>query len=555
LAGPDIFISYNREDVATARAFRDALAQQGYEVWWDATLRSGETYDEVTEAALRAARAVVVLWSPRSVTSRWVRSEATIADRNKALVPVTIESCDRPVMFELMQTAELSHWQGDADDPAWLAFLDDVRRKCGAGAKVRDETEPSPAASTGEGAHAIVALLPIGRRGADDRLEVLADELTEDITRELSQNAYFNVIAASAMASWRGKVADSRALGRELGADYLIEGTLQGAGDDVRLFAQIIEVATGKMLKSARFTGEHAVLAVSPEEFPRAVGSELGELVLQIETNRAMTRPGPFTGWEHLLRTVAYQSRPGTDSTRRALEEARLAIAVAPNLGLAHAIIANRLVVLVLGEGEEFTAARRQEIRGHATRAAQLDGDNPAVIAWLVSAYLALSDSGTSLQLAQRAAALNPHSTLSHFALGSAYAGLGRTTEAITEFREQDRLTSSDRFRPIGLTCLGFCCWYEGRLDEAEAALDRALGFQPDFELALKWKAIVLAGGGNERTALALIRQLKESNPAISLEQHARQISGHPTLGSRSEQALAIFHRLWNAPEDASGST
>jgi hypothetical protein len=50
-----------------------------------------------------------------------VRSEATIADRNKTLVPVTIEPCDRPVMFELMQTADLTHWQGDPGDPAWLA--------------------------------------------------------------------------------------------------------------------------------------------------------------------------------------------------------------------------------------------------------------------------------------------------------------------------------------------------------------------------------------------------------------------------------------------------
>lgn len=55
MSKPDIFISYNREDSAVAQAYRDALAQEGFEVWWDATLRSGENYDEVTEAALREA--------------------------------------------------------------------------------------------------------------------------------------------------------------------------------------------------------------------------------------------------------------------------------------------------------------------------------------------------------------------------------------------------------------------------------------------------------------------------------------------------------------------
>ena len=109
----DIFLSYNREDTAAAKRFADGFAAEGLSVWWDTALRSGEAYDEVTEAALREAKAVVVLWSPRSVVSRWVRAEATIADRCKTLVPVMIEPCERPIMFELTQTAELGHWTGD----------------------------------------------------------------------------------------------------------------------------------------------------------------------------------------------------------------------------------------------------------------------------------------------------------------------------------------------------------------------------------------------------------------------------------------------------------
>ena len=147
---PDIFLSYNREDHVTARRFAEVFEAQGFNVWWDATLRSGEAYDEVTEKALREAKAVVVLWSKRSVVSRWVRSEATVADRNKTLVPVMIEPCERPIMFELTQTADLSHWAGDAADHAWLAFLGDVRRFVGrevapATAAVRNTETPESA--------------------------------------------------------------------------------------------------------------------------------------------------------------------------------------------------------------------------------------------------------------------------------------------------------------------------------------------------------------------------------------------------------------------------
>jgi TIR domain len=127
----DIFLSCNREDASVAQRYADALEHAGLSVWWDAALRSGEAYDEVTEAALREAKAVVVLWSPRSVVSRWVRAEATVAERNKTLVPVMIEACERPIMFELTQTADLTHWDGRADDPAWLALLRDVRRFAG----------------------------------------------------------------------------------------------------------------------------------------------------------------------------------------------------------------------------------------------------------------------------------------------------------------------------------------------------------------------------------------------------------------------------------------
>lgn len=124
---PDIFLSYNREDQAKAKVIAKALSDEGFDVWWDTVLRAGQTYDEVTEGQLHASKAVVVLWSSRSVRSKWVRAEATLGDRKSALIPVMIEPCDRPIMFELIQTADLVGWEGDTTAPAWRAFIADVR--------------------------------------------------------------------------------------------------------------------------------------------------------------------------------------------------------------------------------------------------------------------------------------------------------------------------------------------------------------------------------------------------------------------------------------------
>lgn len=131
MPGPDIFLSYARDDRGAARMFAEALSDEGFSLWWDASLHSGETFDEVIEHNLREAKAVVVLWSPRSVASRWVRAEATQADRKNKLVPAMIEPCDRPVIFELTHTADLCDWTGDINDIHWRTFMDDLRRLVG----------------------------------------------------------------------------------------------------------------------------------------------------------------------------------------------------------------------------------------------------------------------------------------------------------------------------------------------------------------------------------------------------------------------------------------
>src|SRR5688500_12657858 len=128
---PDIFLSYSRADQPVARRFAEGFEREGLSVWWDQALSAGETFDTATEKALQDAGAVVVLWSKRSVDSRWVRSEATQADRRGTLVPVTIEECDRPILFALPHTADLTNWSGDPADPRWRSLIAGLRKSLG----------------------------------------------------------------------------------------------------------------------------------------------------------------------------------------------------------------------------------------------------------------------------------------------------------------------------------------------------------------------------------------------------------------------------------------
>ncbi len=247
MTAPDIFLSYNREDQAVAKRYADAFAAEGLNVWWDTALRSGEAYDEVTEAALRAAKAVVVLWSPRSVVSRWVRAEATIADRCKTLVPVTIEPCERPIMFELTQTAELSHWTGDAGDAAWLGFVDDVRRVVGREAPQAGHA-PKPVAVASE---PILAVLPFDNQSNDADMQFFSDGVSEEILLRLSRGAQIKIIGRTSSFQFRGeRKAEAASL---LKCSHILDGSVRRSGERARISAHLAETSTKTTLWSDRY--------------------------------------------------------------------------------------------------------------------------------------------------------------------------------------------------------------------------------------------------------------------------------------------------------------
>jgi formylglycine-generating enzyme required for sulfatase activity len=123
----DIFISYKREEQAAARDLADALESQAWRVWWDPKLRAGERFDDVIEEALREARCVIVLWSRRSVRSRYVKDEARYALIRDKLVPVMIEDTALPFRFEGLHTPRLMGWDGALEAPAFQEILRDIR--------------------------------------------------------------------------------------------------------------------------------------------------------------------------------------------------------------------------------------------------------------------------------------------------------------------------------------------------------------------------------------------------------------------------------------------
>jgi len=123
-SGPaDIFVSYAREDQRSARMIVAQLTSAGFRVWWDDGIHAGAQWDAEINGQLVASRAVVVLWSPFSSASEWVRREATHAREHQKIVPVFIRKCQLPSDFSEIHTLDLSRWDGDPASFEWQKLV------------------------------------------------------------------------------------------------------------------------------------------------------------------------------------------------------------------------------------------------------------------------------------------------------------------------------------------------------------------------------------------------------------------------------------------------
>lgn len=113
----DVFISYARSDKARVAPLVAAIESQGWTVWWDPDIAAGQEFDRQIAAELRAASAVVVVWTPTSVDSRWVRGEARDAADRGVLVPVRFERAELPIDVRAIHTTDLDGWGEDPRSP------------------------------------------------------------------------------------------------------------------------------------------------------------------------------------------------------------------------------------------------------------------------------------------------------------------------------------------------------------------------------------------------------------------------------------------------------
>jgi TolB-like protein/DNA-binding winged helix-turn-helix (wHTH) protein/Flp pilus assembly protein TadD len=315
-----------------------------------------------------------------------------------------------------------------------------------------------------------LAVLPFQYLGSDPEQEFLGDALTEEMTTQLSRMnpERLAVIARTSTSKYRRAEQDAAAISRELGADYLLEGSVQREGNRVRFTAQLVEARSQTHVWTATYERELAQILPLQIEVCQSIAREIA--VKLAPRAQAASAPGNSEAYELYLKGRHFWNQRGAKGAPNPLPYYRRAIELDPTFARAYAGLAEALV----GPGD---AASREEGERNARRALGLDETLPDAhvsLGVLLMGRFAWAEAERELL---RALELDPNHANAHLWHSAFLMTQGRTQEAIAAAQ---RTRTLDPLSPLAYHQLGVAHYFSRQFDRAVEHFQRALEFEPD---------------------------------------------------------------------------
>jgi len=350
----DVFVSYARSTERQAHQIADALRARGYDVWRDDQLPAHRSYAEVIEERLKAAKAVVVVWSLEAIGSQWVRAEADRAREAGTLVQLTVDGSLPPIPFNQIQCADLRGWNGENDAPGWQkveASIASLTGGPGAAATSAHAKEAAPQKVS-------ICVLPFENMSGDPEQEYFSDGISEDIITDLSKISALSVIARNTAFRFKGKEVDVKAVATELAVSHVLEGSVRKSGTRVRITAQLIDGLAGDHVWAERYDRELTDIFDIQDEISKAIADAL-KLRLLPKEKKAIEQRGTNSADAYNLYLMARQHwiTGNVGDTRRdevSVRICRQAIAIDPNYAKAWALMALAQAELRFRHGKDI---------------------------------------------------------------------------------------------------------------------------------------------------------------------------------------------------------
>ena len=317
-----------------------------------------------------------------------------------------------------------------------------------------------------------VAVLPLNNMSGDAEQEFFADGITEDIITELSRFRDLFVISRNSSFKYKGQAVDVQKFARELGVQYVVEGSVRKAGSRVRITVQLIDAETGRHLWAERYDRELADIFAIQDEVTQAIVATLPGRVEAASRERAARKtPDSLAAYEWVLTAKVLHHRSQPESNAQAQAMLDRAIALDPKYAHAHAwkaCVLGQTWVNGWCEDREATQARIFE---ELQTALALDDNDSDVHRILAAVHVIRNLHDTALYHQQRALSLNPNDDLIVVQQGELLTWLGEAEQGIEWIRKAMRLNPyhPERF----WSHLGRAYFVARRYDEAVDAFRR----------------------------------------------------------------------------------
>jgi adenylate cyclase len=526
----DIFISYARAKAEQAQPVVQALRAQGYGVWIDDAIPAHRAFTDVIEEELKAAAAVVVIWSAEAAKSQWVQSEADHAREAGKLVQVNLDGVQLPMPFDRIQCIDLAGWAGDVDAPGWRRVVGSIATLAGSAPAAQPSPAPVVQPLPRAQSKPSIAVVPFANLSNDPEQDYFVDGVVEEIVSALSLFKSIFVISAGDNLVSDGKTMSPQEAARQLGVSYVLEGSVRKAGGRVRIVVHLVDGSNGAEIWADRLDDTMEDVFALQDRVAARVAGVIENTMQDADTQKAARRPtANMTSYDLYLRSRVLFRLSKKAEMLASIDLLDQAIALDPEFAAAmgQSCVCHRQVI-DHGWSDDPDKIRRRGL-DLADRALRLAGEDARVLAQVAVSLPGLEGHlERAVALMDRAIALNPASPFVLVASGSLRLKCGEPDLAAEHLETAMKLDPISTMNGMVRMYLASARFQQERFDEA-LALFRTTALR----LPISYAVLAALHGHFGQTAAAR-RRWRSSKTSWSGPSTKPRVSGSHALTSGS---------------------
>ena len=363
-----------------------------------------------------------------------------------------------------------------------------------------------------------IVVLPFDNMSAEAGQDYLADGIVEAITAALSCIRSFFVIARSSAFTYKGRATDARAIGRELGVAYLLEGSVQKAGNRLRIIVQLIETEGGAHVWSSRYDGTVDEFFDLEDRITQQIAGALQPSIRLAEIERSRRRrPQDLGCYDYTMRAMPHVWVLEKAESAKALELLEKALAIDSQYPLALALAGWCHAQRSVYNWADDLADSQSKARSLAEHAVALSGDDPLILAVLGAVQTFVRNYGTARMLLERALALDPNCAWAWSRLGWIENYADQPRAAIGNFERALRLSPIDPMNFNNYAGIGSAHEVAEEYDQAVSFYRRALQERPHAYWLYRNLTSALVGAGQVEDAKQTFAELMRHYPDLTV--------------------------------------